>query len=49
MCDYALGLSRQLSGSIIPSEREYPVRSQIGMSNVNAIDDFIAWLQQFNG
>lgn len=24
MCDYAVGLSRQLSGSIIPSEREHP-------------------------
>lgn len=28
MCDYAVGLSRQLSGSIIPSEREHPAISQ---------------------
>ena len=28
MCDYAVGLSRQLSGSIIPSEREHLVVPQ---------------------
>lgn len=27
MCDYCVGLSRQLNGSIIPSEREFPVFS----------------------
>lgn len=35
MCDYAVGLSRQLSGSIIPSEREHPAKSQTGLSNIH--------------